>query len=110
HTATVRAADGSIRYLLTHLEDITDRHVQEVELRVSEERYRTLVENSPAVVTRFDRDGRVVYVSPAFSELGVMDVQDVVGNTNDMLGAPHDVDRWNAALRRVFDTGQRHDS
>jgi diguanylate cyclase (GGDEF)-like protein/PAS domain S-box-containing protein len=110
HTAAVRSGDRSVRYLITHLEDITERHRQENELRTSEERYRSLVENSPAVVTRFDRDGRLVYVSPAFEELSGLRVADVMGQPSEAFGFGGDRERWSAVLQRVVDTGQRHDS
>jgi diguanylate cyclase (GGDEF)-like protein/PAS domain S-box-containing protein len=110
HTAAVRGGARSVRYLITHLEDITERHRQEHELRMSEERYRSLVENSPAVVTRFDRSGRLVYVSPAFEELSGLRVADVMGQPSDAFGFGGDRERWSAVLQRVVDTGQRHDS
>ncbi len=110
HMAAVRTSSGAIRYLVSHLEDITERHRHETELRVSEERYRTLVENSPAVVTRFDRDGRMVYMSPSFEELGGFKVGDVIGQTSEMLATGDEFQKWQTALQRVFDTGHRHDT
>jgi diguanylate cyclase (GGDEF)-like protein/PAS domain S-box-containing protein len=110
HIAAVRATSGAIRYLVSHLEDITARHQQESELRVSEERYRSLVENSPAVVTRFDRTGRMVYMSPSFDSIGPFRVGEVIGQTSEVLAQGDDYRKWQTALRRVFDTGQRHDT
>ena len=60
----MRGGDGKLRYTVSHVEDITERHRQELELRASEQRYRTVVESSPAVIARFDRDLRLVYLSP----------------------------------------------
>ena len=58
HISGVRGGDGKLRYTVSHAEDITERHRQELELRASEQRYRTVVESSPAVIARFDRDHR----------------------------------------------------
>ncbi len=48
HISGVRGGDGKLRYTVSHVEDITVRHRQELELRASEQRYRTVVESSPA--------------------------------------------------------------
>ncbi|MEI4927632.1 PAS domain S-box protein, partial [Klebsiella pneumoniae] len=69
HVSGVRAHDGKLRYTVSHVEDITVRHRQELELRASEQRYRTVVESSPAIIARFDRDRRLTYLSPAFENL-----------------------------------------
>jgi diguanylate cyclase (GGDEF)-like protein/PAS domain S-box-containing protein len=43
HSAAVRSDDGSLRYTVSHVEDITERVRRDAELRASEERFRTLV-------------------------------------------------------------------
>ncbi|WP_208029552.1 sensor domain-containing phosphodiesterase [Rhabdothermincola sediminis] len=111
HSAAVRTSEGVLQYLVTHLEDITERHQQEQELRLSEERYRTLVENSPALVTRFDREGRMVYVSPAIRELASVEPHEVTGRTSAVFtDDEREYRKWVASLHRVFETGQRLDT
>lgn len=110
HSAAVRDRDGSLRYAVTHVEDITERYTREAEVRVSERRYRTLVENSPAVVTRFDRDLRMVYMSPAFEQLAGVPPEEIIGQRADAFAAPGEGDRWLASLKMVFETGTRYDS
>ena len=86
-----------------------EREVREgaAQLRQAEEKFRTLVENLPDVVARFDSDLRHLYVSPAVERVTGRPPQDFVGKTNRELGMPSElVERWDAALRRVFATGR----
>ncbi len=110
HSAAVRDPDLELRYAVTHVEDITQRYHKEAEVRASERRYRTLVENSPAVVTRFDRELRIVYASPAFEALAGFAPGQILGHKVDAFAAPGEVDRWASALGAVFETGARYDS
>jgi diguanylate cyclase (GGDEF)-like protein/PAS domain S-box-containing protein len=105
HSAAVRHADGSLRYTVCHIEDVSERHRRELELRASEERYRTLVENSPAIVVRFDRDFVPVYVSPAADQLPGLDIARLLhGDGLDELGAIGA--RWRRVLEVVLETGR----
>ena len=110
HISAVRGGDKKLRYTVSHVEDITERHRQEHELRVSEERYRTLVENSPAFVTRFDRDLRLVYASPRCSPQSTdVHVGSVVGRDGQRVRRDRrrPVER---SIRQVFDSGRRLDT
>ncbi len=109
HISGVRGGDGKLRYTVSHAEDITERHRQELELRASEQRYRTVVESSPAVIARFDRNHRLVYLSPAFEQLTGVPVERVLGHTASIFGVA-DEGQWLNALDRVFSSGERHDT
>ena len=77
------------------------------QLRQAEEIFRTLVENLPDVIARFDPDLRHLYVSPAVQRATGRPSQDYMGKTNRELGMPAElVEEWDAALRRVFATGK----
>ncbi len=76
-------------------------------LRRAEEQFRTLVENLPDVIARFDADLRHLYVSPSVQRVTGRPPQDFVGRTNrDMGMSPELVEVWDTALKRVFATGQ----
>ena len=109
HISSVRSGDGKLRYTVSHVEDITERHRQEVELQASEERYRTLVENSPAMVTRFDRDMRLIYASPLLERATSVQVGGVLGDAKQVFGLEDDL-RWERSVRQVFESGSRLDT
>ena len=72
-----------------------------------EREFRALADNSPDVLTRFDRQLRHVFVNQAITRITGRAVAELVGKTNrelDML--PALVDQWEEALQSVFDTGQ----
>ena len=59
--------------LLIAATDITDRKKLEEDLKRSERDFSTLVENSPDVICRLDRNLRYTYVSPSLKRLGLDD-------------------------------------
>ncbi|HQT25419.1 MAG TPA: PAS domain-containing protein, partial [Burkholderiales bacterium] len=75
-------------------------------LSASEQESRTLIENSPDTIARYDRDCRRIYVNPAFGAM-------VEGGTAALLGTrpseyPGGVgsDTYEASVREVFASGR----
>ncbi len=67
--------------------DITERKQAEQELRFRKREFQTLVENSPDAITRFDLQGRYVYVNPARARYFGLTPQEIIGKTWwDLLG------------------------
>ena len=113
-------------YVVVALKDITERkrmeeelrrhaeHLEELvaartgELQESERRYRSLAENDPDIIQRFDRDLRRLYVNPAFEPATGVPAQAALGKTDRELGLPeHLIPFWEQAVRTVFRTGER---
>jgi PAS domain S-box-containing protein len=116
--------DGQ-RYVVAALKDITERKWMEEELRrhaehleelveartheaqESERRYRSLAENAPDIIQRFDRDLRHLYVNPAFGRATGLSTQTVIGRTDRELELPKDLlPFWEQAAQTVLRTGE----
>ncbi len=107
-------ANGEPIGSLVVIRDISARIQAEETLRAAtqalalrERQFSTLVENSPDILSRFDRGLRHLYVSPAIA--GVVDVrpEDFIGRTHAEVGMPAAlVESWRSALESVFATGE----
>jgi PAS domain S-box-containing protein len=76
-------------------------------LRRAEGQFKTLVENLPDIIARFDPQLRHLYTSPAVERVTGRPAQEFVGKTNREMGMPSELaEVWDAALRRVFATGR----
>ncbi len=75
--------------------------------RMAGELFQALVENVPDIIARFSPDLRHLYVSPSVRLVTGRPPEDFVGRTNRELGMPPElVERWDAALLRVLQTGR----
>lgn len=91
----------SIRYAI-------ERKRNEAVLHQREQEFRTLTENAPDIIARFDQNLRHIYVNPAVEQAMGLSVQDFLGKTNRDLGMPEaQVEQWEEALRRVLSTGEQ---
>ncbi|HLO75340.1 MAG TPA: PAS domain S-box protein [Magnetospirillum sp.] len=87
--------------------DITERKRFEAELESKERQYRSLAENSPDVIVRYDRDLRRIYVNPRFEDLtgrGRSDVMDKV--PGERWGGSIPSEKYLAIVRGVIESGQ----
>jgi PAS domain S-box-containing protein len=127
----LRGADGVMRPFLTRVAplkdaqgrvlmwfgtntDISDQQAvadalrqSEQRLREREEELRTLTDNSPDILSRFDRELRHLFVNAAVTRATGLPASHFIGKTNRDLGMPPALcDQWDACLHRVFETGQ----
>jgi PAS domain S-box-containing protein len=86
--------------------DVTVRRKADEQLRKSEQKFRTLAENSPDGVIRYDLNGRRIYVNPAYIRYsgisGDKALQDPL-EANWRADIP--VDDYKNILRKVLETG-----
>jgi diguanylate cyclase (GGDEF)-like protein/PAS domain S-box-containing protein len=84
-----------------------ERKRAEQVLYLREQEFKALVENSPDIIARFDRQLRHVYVNPAVESATGLPPQAFLGKTHRELGGPAEVvEEWEGLLNRVFETGQ----
>lgn len=100
-----RQPDGStVWYGFMH--DVTERKRAEKLLHVREQEFRTLAENSPDVIVRYDCDCLRVFVNPAYEREMEIPLDRVLYRTFDDiwgLSMPHEA--YKARLQKVMETG-----
>ncbi len=71
-----------------------------------ERQFATLVENSPDIFARVDRNLRYLYVSPIVERYSGVPAADHIGRSRPEVGMPAGMQAdWEHAVRRVFSTG-----
>lgn len=97
---------GAVRGIVAAISDVTRVRDAEEQLHRREREFETLVENSPDIISRIDRNMRHVYVNPAIEKLAGLKASAYPGKTNAELGLPASVVRaWDDAASAAFSTG-----
>lgn len=114
HEARVETADGRIRFILWHETPVFDEQgrcaeVQSVGRDVTELRHAeteaakrlNAIEHSPASIVITDREGRIEYVNPAFSDITGYSLEEARGQNPRILKSGHTSD---AEYTRLWET------
>lgn len=87
--------------------DVTERQQAQAALSSSEQQLRTLLENTPDVIIRIDRELRYVYVNQAIERTQGQPVSFFLGKTSQEIGMPPELCQlWDETLYKVLETGQ----
>lgn len=105
-SATPIFEEGRFRGSFAMLSDITDRKTAEQKLAASEHLFRTLVENSPDHIARYDLALRRVYINPILEKTFSVPVEKALGQTAKTASPLLDPDRYMDNLKKVIETGQ----
>jgi signal transduction histidine kinase/PAS domain-containing protein/CheY-like chemotaxis protein len=97
------SAGGKLRRIITVLRDITEQRKTEIALRAEGELFRALTGDSPDVVGCFDRQGRVLSISPNFSRYCACLPEQAAGKHLHDLGITGEVALFEENLRQVFE-------
>ncbi len=102
----LRGVDGEVSGIFIQGADRTAEVKALEDLSRRERQLRSLADNTPDVLTRFDRDLRHVFVNAVIEQITGRKVEDLLGKTNRELGMPaHLCDQWDAAINHVIDQG-----
>ncbi len=86
------------------LHDISKRKHYEATVHAREHEFRTLVENSPDIIIRYDRDFRRLYANPVASKVTGLDQKNTIGGLLDQTSVI-DVAAYKATLQEIFECG-----
>jgi PAS domain S-box-containing protein len=90
--------------------DITASKQMEETLRQREQEFKALLDNTPDVVLRCDRDLRYVYVNAEVERTTGMPAASFIGKTLRELGSPPDLcEIWETTLRKVFEKNEEQE-
>ncbi len=89
------------------LRNLEKRRKAEEDLRKSEKTFRTLVENAPDLIMRFDREFKHLFVNSASIPVLGIEPENFIGKTHEDLGFPHDLcEFWEQEMQKVFDSSK----
>lgn len=81
----IRNDFGRIYRIVGISRDITEKRIMEQSLIVKEREYRTLIENIPDLIVRYDTNLRRIYVNPAWEKLNGLFASEVVNVPGDKI-------------------------
>ncbi|RKE38445.1 PAS domain S-box-containing protein [Paraburkholderia sp. BL23I1N1] len=95
---------GDKEYNLALARDVTKLRTTERALRESERAFRTLAENAPDAIVRYDLNCRRTYVNPEFARVTGVEVEQLLGEPREVLGAKDELGQHLSALRMGVST------
>jgi diguanylate cyclase (GGDEF)-like protein/PAS domain S-box-containing protein len=107
--APILNAENKIIGAVSGWRDISEQRRTEETLRRREYEMRTLVDNSPDLIFRLDRQMQYVYANPAYERLTGIPREQFAGKTNSELGMPlQAVEFWRSVLQKVIESGREY--
>jgi PAS domain S-box-containing protein len=104
----VFSEDGRLHKVSGTLQDMTERVKAQVALLESENRFRSLVQNSSDITTILSATGEIVYESPSFFRLFGYEAEEIMGSSVFGLIHPDDLERVLEEFQKLIQTGEKN--
>ncbi|UNC91924.1 PAS domain S-box protein [Candidatus Contubernalis alkaliaceticus] len=108
--APIRDSGGTVIGAVMVFSDVTEKYKARQELRESEERFRSFVENASDIIYTLREDGTFTYVSPNWKYLLGHDVSEIEGQPFTSFVPEEDAELCFQFLRKVLKEGQLTES
>ena len=79
HWSVAPGYEDSLGRVIISVTDITKEKASDKAIRLSEERYRSLVENQTEVIARYDLEDRLIFANEAFCKVFGIDLRKTIG-------------------------------
>ncbi len=106
---TALGDEGAVGGAIVILQNITEQKRVEAELRCSEEKFRSLVENLPDVIWRADHQGRIIFVSSNCQAILALGAAELTGSDRFARVHPEDLPELRRAYAQLIKHGQPYD-
>lgn len=103
NSAPILDAQEQVVAAVVVFQDISDRKQLEVKLQRREQQFKTLADNAPDIIARFDHNLRHMYVSRAIEQATGLPASQYCGKTHAELGVPADLCQlWQDRMQECF--------
>ena len=102
YNSVIKDETGKVKSVMSLVQDVTKRVEDEESIRISEKRFRALIENGKDAIAIFSADGKPSYITPSITKVLGYSEEEVY--QLDILGLVHpdDVPGVTLALQRVM--------
>lgn len=106
HYSPIRTDAGDVTGITCFVQNISERKRIEGELVAREQQFRSLVENSPDAIIRYDTECRRIHVNPAFVQLVGESAKALLGSTPTEHSLSIESVSFQNALEQALKTGK----
>ena len=100
--ATNLLEEKAVKALVFNFRDITEARRVEQKLVENEKRFRALVENAMDIISMTDKEGKVIYVSPALEKLTGFTLEEMKGKPSVVIMHPDHKEESRSALEWIL--------